>query len=54
MMAHTAKTTALLQEFFGERIAGSGLWLPQSPDLTLPDFCGDFLKKEFIQITLKA
>jgi hypothetical protein len=45
---HIVNTTALLQEFFGERIAGHR-------DLqTLPrqtSFCGDFSKEEFIQTT---
>jgi hypothetical protein len=36
---HTANTTAtFLQEFFGERVIGGGLWPPRSPDLTLPNF----------------
>jgi hypothetical protein len=34
----SAVTTALLQEFFGKRIVGHGLWPQQSPDLTLRDF----------------
>jgi hypothetical protein len=29
---------ALLQEFFGEHIVEHGVWPPQSPDLTPPDF----------------
>jgi hypothetical protein len=36
--AHAANTTALQQEFSGEHTVGRGLWPPQSPDLTPPDF----------------
>ena len=36
--AHTAKTTAFLQDFLRSRIVGRGLWPPRSPDLTPPDF----------------
>jgi hypothetical protein len=35
---HTANTTTFMQEFFGERVIGGGLWPPRSPDLTPPDF----------------
>jgi hypothetical protein len=36
---HTANTTTtFLQEFFGERVIGGGLWPPRSPDLSSPDF----------------
>jgi hypothetical protein len=36
--AYTANTSALLQEFFGERNVGCGLWPPRSPDLNPPTF----------------
>jgi hypothetical protein len=35
---HIAKTTAFLQDFFGDCIVGRSLWPPQSPDFTTPDF----------------
>jgi len=40
--AHTAKTTAFLEGFFGYRTLCHGLWPPRSPDSTPPDFflCG--------------
>jgi hypothetical protein len=51
---HTAKATALLQEFFREHIAGHGIWPPRSPDLPIQTyFCRDFWKKEFIKIILR-
>jgi hypothetical protein len=36
--AHTAKATALLQDFIDECTVGRGLWPRQSPDLTPPYF----------------
>jgi hypothetical protein len=46
--AHTARiTTGLLQDCFGDRNVGRGKWPLRSPDLTPPELCGDFLKKEF-------
>jgi len=39
-------TTGLLQDSFGDSNVGRGKWPLRSPDLTPPDFCGDFLKKE--------
>jgi hypothetical protein len=54
--AHTANTTALLQEFFGESTVGRGLWPQRPPDLTLlTSFWrgggGVPSKEEFIRIT---
>jgi hypothetical protein len=55
MLKNTANTRTLLQEIFGEHIAGCGFG---HCDLqTLPhhtSFCGDFSEKEFIQITHEA
>jgi hypothetical protein len=50
--AHTANTTALLLEFFGERILGAAFG--HRDHQTLPSFCGDLPKKEFIRITHEA
>jgi hypothetical protein len=55
MTAHTANTTALLQEFFGERIAALGFWPLRSPDLTRQtSLRGNLSTREFIQITDEA
>jgi hypothetical protein len=36
--ARTAKIIGILQEFFGERIVGRGLWLLRSTDITPKSF----------------